>query len=336
MEKINLTYKSLFLFLFFTSCAKDQNIPYVAELIETIVTESQSPADGGTPSIEDLSNAGVQNLEDNQEKYEIAIANANPIPTTLTELQEIINDVNGDRAYLGNTDLYWFDEFDTEGSPMNSKWTYDIGTGDNGWGNQESQYYTSRSDNVIVEDGFLKIKAKKETYEGADYTSARLKSQGKFSFTYGKVEIRAKLPSAAGTWPALWMLGSNISTVGWPKCGEIDIMEQKGWDKTKISAALHNQSSSGNTINVKLIDAPTSTTAFHIYSVNWTPDEIVFSIDGNDYYTYSPENKTEDNWPYDKPQFIILNVAMGGNTGGQIPEDFNESSMEIDYVRVYR
>jgi beta-glucanase (GH16 family) len=336
MENINLTYKSLFLFFLFTSCAKDQNIPYVAELIEIIVTESQSPADGGTPSIEDLSEAGIQNLEDSQEKYEIAIANANPIPTTLTELQDIINDANGDRAYLGNKELVWSDEFDTGGSPTSSKWTYDIGTGDNGWGNQESQYYTSRSNNVIVEEGLLKIMAKKESYEKADYTSARLKSQGKYNFTYGKVEIRAKLPSAAGTWPALWMLGSNFSSVGWPKCGEIDIMEQKGWDKDKISSALHNQSSSGNTIHYQDIDVPTSTTTFHTYSVNWTPDEIVFSVDGEVYYTYSPENKTEDNWPYNKPQFIILNVAMGGDLGGQIPEDFNESSMQIDYVRVYR
>jgi hypothetical protein len=335
MEKINFTYRILFLFLFFTSCAKDQNIPYVAELIESIVTESQSPADGGTPSIDDLSNAGVQNLTGDQEKYEIAIANANPIPTTLTELQQIINDVNGDRAYLGNTELEWSDEFDTEGSPIISKWAYDIGTND-GWGNGELQYYTSRSDNVIVEEGFLKIKAKKENFESAKYTSARLKSQGKYSFTYGKVEIRAKLPAAAGTWPALWMLGSNITTVGWPKCGEIDIMEQKGWDKSMVSAALHNQSSSGDTIYYQEVDVSTSTSEFHVYSVNWTPDEIIFSVDGKEYYTYSPEDKTDINWPYDSPQFIILNVAMGGSLGGEIPDDFSESAMHIDYVRVYR
>lgn len=335
MEKTKLTYKILCLFFFFTSCAKDQDIPYVAELIEKIVAESQSPAEGETPSIEDLSNAGVQNLTGDQKEYEVAIANAKPIPTTLTELQQIINDVNGDRAYMGNTKLVWSDEFDTDGSPSSSNWDYDIGS-NNGWGNGESQYYTSQEDNVIVEDGLLKITARKENFEGANYTSARIKSQGRYSFTYGKVEIRAKLPSAAGTWPALWMLGSNITTVGWPKCGEIDIMEQKGWDKNKVSSALHNQSSSGNTIHVKELDLTTSTTDFHVYAVNWTPDEITFSVDGNEYYTYRPEDKTEVNWPYDKPQFIILNVAMGGDLGGQIPEDFNESSMQIDYVRVYR
>ena len=334
MENINLTFKSICLFFFFTSCVKDQDIPYVGELIEKIVADSKSPVNG-SPSMEDLSNAGIQNLIGDQNKYKVAIANASPKPTTLTEMQQIINDVNGDRAYMGNTKLVWSDEFDTDGSPSSSNWNYDIGT-NNGWGNGESQYYTSQEDNVIVEDGLLKITARKENFEGANYTSARIKSQGRYSFTYGKVEIRAKLPSAAGTWPALWMLGSNITTVGWPKCGEIDIMEQKGWDKNKVSSALHNQSSSGNTIHVKELDLITSTTDFHVYAVNWTPDEITFSVDGNEYYTYGPEDKTEVNWPYYKPQFIILNVAMGGNLGGEILEDFNESSMQIDYVRVYR
>ena len=334
MENINLIFKSICLFFFFTSCVKDQNIPYVEELIEKIVADSKSPVDG-SPSIEDLSNAGIQNLIGDQNKYKVAIANASPEPTTLTEMQQIINDVNGDRAYLGNTKLVWSDEFDSDGTPLDSKWDYDIGT-NNGWGNGESQYYTTLEDNVKVEDGLLIITAKKENFEGANYTSARLKSQGRYSFTYGKVEIRAKLPSAAGTWPALWMLGSNITSVGWPKCGEIDIMEQKGWDKSKISAALHNQSSSGNTIHFKEVDVPTSVSEFHIYAVNWTPDEITFSVDGIEYFTYNPEDKTELNWPYDKPQFIILNVAMGGDLGGEIPSDFNESSMQIDYVRVYR
>jgi len=335
MKKFNITFRILLLSFFVISCETNNDIPYVAELISKIIAESQSPPEEGTPSLEDLLNAGVQNVTGDQSKYEAAIANANPIPTTLTELQEIINNVNGDKAYLGNTQLFWFDEFEDEGSPSNTNWTYDIGT-NNGWGNGESQHYTSRRDNVIVEDGLLKIKAKRENYEGANYTSARLKTQGKFNFTYGKVEIRAKLPAETGTWPALWMLGSNITSVGWPKSGEIDIMEQKGWDKNKVSAALHNQSSFGNTAYVQEVEVLTSTSAFHVYSVNWTPDEITFSVDGNEYYTYSPETQNEDNWPYDKAHFIILNVALGGSLGGEIPDDFRESSMEIDYVRVYR
>jgi beta-glucanase (GH16 family) len=132
------------------------------------------------------------------------------------------------------------------------------------------------------------------------------------------------------------MLGSNITSVGWPKCGEIDIMEQKGWNKNKISAALHNESSSGSTIHYQEVDVPNSTSDFHVYAVDWTPYEITFSVDGNQYYTYSPADKTQINWPYNSPQFIILNVAMGGTLGGEIPEDFSESSMQIDYVRVYR
>lgn len=335
MKKIKLTVKYLLFLLVVFSCESDENIPFVGERIAKIVNESQSPAEGGTPTLEDLSNAGVINVTGNQDKYEVAIANADPKPTTLTELQDIVNNVNGDRAYLGNTQLVWSDEFDTDGSPDNTKWTYDIGT-NNGWGNGESQYYTSRQDNVVIEDGLLKIKAIKENYEGANYTSGRIKTQGRYNFTYAKVEVRAKLPGWLGTWPAIWMLGSNITSVGWPRCGEIDIMEQKGWDKTKVSAALHNSSSFGNTLNVREVDNPTATSAFHTYAVNWTPNEISFSVDDEVFYTYSPEEQTADNWPYNNPQFIILNVAMGGALGGTIPDNFTESTMEIDYVRVYR
>lgn len=335
MKNLKLTLQLLCILQVIFSCSSDENIPYVAERIAQIVAESQSPAEGGTPSLEDLLNAGIQNATGDQALYEAAIANANPAPTTLTEMQEIINDVNGDRAYLGNTQLVWSDEFETAGTPNDANWTYDIGR-NGGWGNGEAQHYTSREDNVVVEDGLLKIKAKRENFEGANYTSARLKTQGRYNFTYGKVEVRAKLPSAAGTWPAIWMLGSNITSVGWPRCGEIDIMEQKGWDKSKVSAALHNQSSSGNTVNFREVEVLTSTSSFHTYSVNWTPDEIIFAVDGEVYYTYSPDTQNEENWPYDRPQFIILNVAMGGSLGGQIPDDFTESEMEIDYVRVYR
>jgi beta-glucanase (GH16 family) len=233
-----------------------------------------------------------------------------------------------------NDTLVWMDDFNQNGSPSSSKWTYDIGG--NGWGNNEVQFYTNRTQNANVSDGILSITARKEDYNGSNYTSSRLKTQGKYSFTYGKVEVRAKLPASAGTWPAIWMLGENFTSVGWPACGEIDIMEQKGWDKSKVSSALHNLSSSGNTINVREINVPESTNEFHVYGMNWTRNKIEFSIDGEIYYTYSPSTKTNENWPYNKPQFIILNVAMGGNLGGDIPSDFTESKMEIDYVKVYQ
>ena len=336
MKKNNSIISIFVLFIAF-SCISEDKILSVGERIEQIVAESDNPAQDGTPSLEDLASAGIQNATGNQASYERAIALAVPTPTTLTELQDIVNNVNDNGSEFGNNDILdWYDEFDVDGNPSKSNWTYDIGTGQSGWGNNELQYYTQRSDNVNVADGLLTISAKKENFEGASYTSARLKTQSKYSFTYGKVEVRAKLPASAGTWPAIWMLGANFTTVGWPACGEIDIMEQKGWDKNTISASLHNLSSSGNTENTKETSVAGSTTGFHIYAVNWTAEKIEFSVDGVVFYTYNPTVKTNENWPYTAPQFLILNLAMGGSLGGDIPSDFTESKMEIDYVRVYR
>ena len=232
--------------------------------------------------------------------------------------------------------LIWADEFDTDGTPDDAKWNYDIGTGSGGWGNNESQYYTKRSQNVVVADGVLKITAKKENYSGANYTSARLKTQGKFDFTYGKVVVRAKLPKGVGTWPAIWMLGSNITQVSWPACGEIDIMEHVGKEQNVIHSSLHTSSSFGATVNTKKKTIEKVSDTFHIYSVQWTKDKIVFSIDQKPYYEYNPANKSITNYPFVAPQFIILNVAMGGTFGGAIDSKFTQSTMEIDYVRVYQ
>ena len=335
MKKNNLTILSLFALLITISCTSDQKIMSVGERIEQIIAESDNPAEGGTPSLGSLAEAGIKNADGSQTAYEKAIAIVTPAPTTLTEMQNIINNVNNNVNLIeGNNTLVWSDEFNVDGAPNNSNWGYDIGAG--GWGNGEAQYYTQREDNVIVEDGLLKIIARKESYEGSSYTSSRLKSQGKYSFTYGKVEVRAKLPASAGTWPAIWMLGANFSSVGWPACGEIDIMEQKGWEKGKISSSLHNLSSSGNTKNVAKTDVPNSTSEFHVYAMNWTAEKIEFSVDGDVFYSYGPATKNNQNWPYTASQFIILNVAMGGDLGGDIPSDFIENKMEIDYVRVYR
>jgi len=232
--------------------------------------------------------------------------------------------------------LVFSDEFDTDGSPDDSKWNYDIGTGSNGWGNAESQYYTKRAENVTIEEGLLKITAKREDYEGAEFTSTRMKTQDKFDFTYGRVDIRAKLPEGGGTWPALWMLGANISAVGWPACGEIDIMEHVGNNQGTVQSAMHTPSSYGNTSNHGSKYVADVSSEFHVYSVTWSNDEIVFRIDDVTHYRYHPSNKNTDTWPYTSNQFIILNVAMGGGFGGEIDEDFSESSMEIDFVRVYQ
>ena len=234
------------------------------------------------------------------------------------------------------TELVWQDEFDTDGAPDVEKWNYDIGKGSNGWGNNESQYYTDRTDNVTVSDGTLKITAKKESYEGAEYTSARMKTQDKYDFTYGRVDVKAKLAGGGGTWPAIWMLGSNISTVGWPKCGEMDIMEYVGNNPGTVQSAIHTPSSSGNTVNLKSSPITNETSEFHIYSVIWSGDQISFLIDNERFYTYKPATLDQSTWPFDASQFLILNVAMGGNLGGSIDPDFSESVMEIDYVRVYQ
>jgi hypothetical protein len=231
--------------------------------------------------------------------------------------------------------LVFSDEFDVDGSPNDSKWGYDIGTGGNGWGNGEKQYYTKRLENVKVEGGFLKITAKKENYEGSAYTSARMLTEGKFDFTYGKVEVRAKLPFGKGTWPAIWMLGSNLRTVSWPACGEIDIMEHWGHNHGSVQSALHTPSSFGNTKNHGAQNLNDVSTAFHVYAVEWDDQEIVFSVDGKVHYTYNPAVKNSETWPFTANQFLILNVAMGGSWFS-IDPNFVSSIMEIDYVRVYQ
>lgn len=234
------------------------------------------------------------------------------------------------------TNLVWSDEFDINGLPEDSKWDYDIGTGSNGWGNNELQYYTKRTENVIVEDGVLKIIAKKENYGGSSYTSTRLKTQGKYDFKYGRIDVKAKLPGGDGTWPAIWMLGSNIETVGWPACGEIDIMEYSGYNPGRVQSAIHNNSSYGATVNYRVKTLENETTEYHIYSMIWSEDQISFLIDDERFYTYKPVSKYDANWPFDKNQFLLLNVAMGGTLGGEIDPNFTSSTMEIDYVRIYQ
>ena len=232
--------------------------------------------------------------------------------------------------------LVWSDEFDVDGQPNPNKWTYNIGNGGNGWGNNESQYYTKRPENVTINNGLLKITAKRENYNGHSYTSTRMLTRGLFEFTYGRVVARAKLPLGGGTWPAIWMLGANFSTVGWPACGEIDIMEHVGNNQGKIHGSIHNNSSYGATVNTGTKYVSDVSSEFHLYSVNWTEEEISFFIDDNLFYTYRPNVQNDATWPFDKDHFIILNLAMGGTFGGAIDPEFSESSLEIDYIRVYQ
>lgn len=243
--------------------------------------------------------------------------------------------------------LVWSDEFDENGPIDQSKWFAQTKLPQNGsWFNGEIQHYTDQVENASVENGILRLKAIKETFtdqgQTKQYTSARLNS--KFAFTYGKIEVRAKLPSGVGTWPAIWTLGKNIQesgaywqtqgygTISWPACGEIDIMEHWGDNQNFVQSALHTPSSFGGTINKGGQNIPTASTEFHTYSVTWTPERMIFSVDDVVHYTYQPSDLNSDTWPFDKDQYILLNIAIQPS----ISPSFTESSMDIDYVRVYQ
>ncbi|MCV6629439.1 MAG: glycoside hydrolase family 16 protein, partial [Flavobacteriaceae bacterium] len=227
-----------------------------------------------------------------------------------------------------HTNLVWEDDFNTDGAPDATKWTYDIGKGTNGWGNNELQHYTDRSDNVKVQNGNLIITAKKESFSGSDYTSARIKSQGLYAFTYGRVEVRAKLPAEAGTWPAFWMLGADFPTVGWPKSGEIDIMEQNGANKSNVLGTVHwfdsgspnNHASDGGNTAVSNVDSE-----YHLYTVEWTAEKIKIFLDDEMYYEFDNNNTL----PFNKDFFLIMNVAMGGTLGGTVDASFTDATMEV-------
>jgi beta-glucanase (GH16 family) len=242
--------------------------------------------------------------------------------------------------------LVWSDEFSApDGSaPDPAKWTYDLGG--KGWGNHELESYTNRKENARIEKGNLVITTKKETYTGADgitqnYTSARLKTQGLFVQTYGRFEARIKIPEGQGIWPAFWMLGEDIPTVGWPKCGEIDIMENIGKEPDKIHGSLHGPSTTANTSDLtSIFTLPAGQNFaddFHLYAVEWSPDTVRFYVDANLYATFGQSDwPAGGKWVFDHPFFIILNLAVGGDWPG--PPDASTKfpqSMLVDYVRVY-
>jgi len=247
------------------------------------------------------------------------------------------------------SDLVWADEFDTDGAINSTNWFHQTQLPAGGsWYNGEEQHYTNRIENSFVDNGFLNIVAIKESFtdqgQNKQYTSARLNS--KFAFTYGRVDVRAKLPFGDGTWPAIWTLGKNVNedggfwdssfgTISWPACGEIDIMEHGLGAVNHISSALHTPSSFGATVNYASLQISDVANNFHIYSVNWSPDQITFLVDGVGFYTYNPSVKDNNTWPFFLDQYLLLNIAMGG-VSGTIDPSFTQSSMVIDYVRVYQ
>ena len=248
-------------------------------------------------------------------------------------------------ATLDGRALVWNDEFNSDGLPESSKWSYDTERNRVGWYNNELQYYASgRLQNSSIQSGVLSVIGIRERLSGLqdygnqNFSSARLITRGKFSFTYGFVEVSAKLPCSLGTWPAIWMLGASAGN--WPDIGEIDILEQRGFsnsEKQTVLATLHMASryaGDGITASKALPDA---CTAFHKYQLTWTPNKISLGVDGNVYNTYvKPTNATNSNWPFDKPQYLLLNLAMGGDLGGAVPSNFLTDRMEVEYVRVYQ
>jgi beta-glucanase (GH16 family) len=242
--------------------------------------------------------------------------------------------------------LTWSDEFSgANGSaPDSSKWTYDIGGG--GWGNQELESYTSRPENAQIQNGNLVITAQQENYTGSDgitrnYTSARLKTQNLFSQAYGRFEARIKTPKGQGMWPAFWMLGSDIAQDHWPKCGEIDIMENIGREPGIVHGSLHGPSSnsltSDQTSTVSLPAGQNYSDDFHVYAIDWTPGTVSFFVDANNYATFTQAQwPAGGQWVFDHPFFIILNVAVGGVWPGS-PDATTQfpQQMLVDYVRVY-
>jgi beta-glucanase (GH16 family) len=289
-----------------------------------------------------------------------------PPPTQRQDFNRVLIQINGENntdkvlAYIDDfyydgtlpvepvyDKLVWSDEFNGMGMIDTSKWFHQTQLPIGGsWYNGEIQHYTNRTQNTYLDGGSLHLVAKKETFTDQghtkNYTSARLNS--KFAFTYGRVEVRAKLPTGAGTWPAIWMLGKNINedgayydnlgygTTPWPACGEIDIMEHWGTNQNFVQSATHTPSSFGATVNHGGKVLPTASTGFHVYAVAWSPEKLVFSVDSIVHYTYKPLVQDSATWPYTAEQYLLLNIAIEPT----IAPAFTESTMEIDYVRVYQ
>ena len=270
-----------------------------------------------------------------------ALAPGSTTITLATNLESVTARVSVEHSW-GEYTLVWPDEFD--GSALDETvWSYN--TGGNGWGNNEKQYYTSRPENIRVQNGMLEIEARKEQYQNNEYTSARIMSKSKKTFTYGKMESRIKFPGGKGTWPAFWMMGNSG---GWPNCGEIDIIEHVGNIPARASFALHtvmkNGTKGNNWSSVKWFDYSLADD-FHTYGIEWAQEEkdgkdvIRFTVDGVQYAeVWEEQMDNNDYWPFNKPFFFIYNLAIGGNMGGQIDDAiFNQQRiMYVDWVRVYQ
>jgi len=236
--------------------------------------------------------------------------------------------------------LVWADDFEGDSleQPDTLKWSYDIGRGDNGWGNGELQYYTDRLENVHLDgSSHLRIRAFRDSIEGASYSSARLKTKGKFEQKYGRFEARIQPPTGEGIWPAFWMLGTNIDSVGWPQCGEIDIMEVIGEARNEIHGSLHGPGHSAGEAITTTYTLPSGEVDndFHLYAVEWNSDSIVFYVDEEPYQRVN-RTSIRGEWVYNTPFYMLINLAIGGTYVGYPAEDeYFPKELLVDYVRVY-
>ena len=232
--------------------------------------------------------------------------------------------------------LVFSDEFDRPGALDPAKWGYETGY----IRNKEAQFYTARLENVRAEDGMLVIDARKEPYQSFAYTSASINTLGRFEFLYGRVEVRAKLPTGLGTWPAVWMLGVNHKEAGWPACGEIDIMENVGFDPLRIVGSVHTAAYNHTIGTHKSASVAVASPweGFHVYAMEWYADRIDIFVDGQKYFTFRNEGTGSRTWPFDKPQYLLINLAIGGSWGGQkgIDDARFPHRYVVDYVRIYQ
>ena len=250
--------------------------------------------------------------------------------------EEVFEDCDGGitgNTGSGNADvLVWSEEFDVDGRPCAANWFFEQGTGNNGFGNSEEQFYTDRPENIIVEDGFLRITARRENFATSEFTSARINTKERFNFQYGRIEARARIPEGGGTWPAIWMLGADFQTNPWPAAGEIDIMEHVGNQQNRIFGSTHSPDNFGGNSRTNSIVIDDVSTAFHVYSVEWDENEIRWFVDDQQFHTVP----NEPDMPFNKDFFILVNFAMGGTFGGVIDPAYSEAVLEVDYIRVFQ
>lgn len=295
----------------------------------TIGTTTYNYSESGTYTLEVRAfGNGTEFISESNEIDIVVIFDVSKPPTTGYSTSETYNEFT----------LVWSDEFD--GTSLNSdNWKHEIGTGSNGWGNNELQYY--RSENTSVQDGSLTIEAKKETFSGSNYTSSRIITQDKQEFKYGRIDIRAALPYGRGIWPALWMLGANFPEVGWPRCGEIDIMEFLGQTPDEVFGTLHWADDSGNRQctcgdqnSYYSLSSGTFSDEWHVFSLIWTEDRIEWLVDDNEFYAVNIVDGLEE---FNESFFFIFNVAVGGNLPGN-PDSSTPfpQRLYVDYIRVFQ